>query len=173
MRSQLSNALPPSLPSLPCRATVMPSGGTLATATSGLPTLQVVLAEAAALRLPVGTSGHGTASFCRDMIDAVPAARWDWERQAGLAAGARATGLPARFGGFLQGGLVGGWLCRGAGRGAAFQGCSNGGLQCPAGACIVGGTLRCSCCTSHACEHAPAPTDVSPRKRLHLRCRHH
>ena len=64
--------------------------------------MQVVLAESAALRLPAGASGHTSATFCLDMLSAVPLARWDWEHHA--AASSASGRLPARFGGFLPGG---------------------------------------------------------------------
>ncbi|KAL4457259.1 hypothetical protein ABPG75_012124 [Micractinium tetrahymenae] len=82
------------------RATIAPLSGIpgAAPASSGLTTLQVVVAEAAAMRLPGSASAaHCCTSFCSDMISPVPAARWSWE-QAAAAATAR---LPARFGGFL------------------------------------------------------------------------
>jgi 3-oxoacyl-(acyl-carrier-protein) synthase len=80
------------------RATVTPGG---AIAPGGVPTLQVVLVEAAAQRLPSGACGHSAASFAVDMPAPVPHGRWDWEAHAtsAAAAGSRA---PARFGGFLQ-----------------------------------------------------------------------
>lgn len=88
--------------SLHCRATVAPLPGIPGgvPAGSGLTTLQVVVAEAAAMRL----AGDPPAAHCRtpfgfDMIAPVPVARWSWEQTA-AAATAR---LPARFGGFLPG----------------------------------------------------------------------
>ena len=77
----------------------------------GVTTLQVVLAEAAALRMPDSTESSGCtsmAAYCSDLITPVPAARWDWEQQAAAASLAGDGRLPARFGGFLDGGWVGG-----------------------------------------------------------------
>ena len=79
-----------------CRATV-----TLNSAAAGVPTVQVVLAESAALRLPAGASGHGSTTFGQDMPAPVPLARWDWEHHAG--SGSASGRLPARFGSFLPG----------------------------------------------------------------------
>lgn len=105
-RHSLIKSLLTSHPSLPCRATVTPGG---AVVSGGVPTLQVVLVEAAAQRLPSGSHGHSAASFGVDMPVPVPHGRWDWEAHAdrATAAGSRP---PARFGGFLPGGMLS-WLC--------------------------------------------------------------
>ena len=88
-------------PRLLRRATVTPGG---APAAGGVPTLRIVLVEAAALRLPCGAAGHSasTASFAVDMPGPVPHSRWDWAAQAAAAAAAGVR-MPARFGGFLLG----------------------------------------------------------------------
>ena len=67
-------------PRLLRRATVTPGG---APAAGGVPTLRIVLVEAAALRLPCGAAGHSasTASFAVDMPGPVPHSRWDWAAQ--------------------------------------------------------------------------------------------
>lgn len=78
----------------------MTPGGAIAS--GGVPTLQVVLIEAATQRLLSGSCGHSVASFGVDMPVPVPHSRWDWEAHATHAAAAGSR-PPARFGGFLSG----------------------------------------------------------------------
>ena len=71
--------------------------------------LQVVVVEAAALRIGAGsTASPGIPSispvtFAADRVGLVPLSRWDAEWQAGGTAAAGRATLPARFGSFLEG----------------------------------------------------------------------
>lgn len=93
---------PCTAPTLTRRATATPGG---AVVSGGVPTLQVVLIEAAAQRLPCGDCNHSAASFGVDMPAPVPYGRWDWEAHASRAAAAGSR-PPAHFGGFLPGEVV-------------------------------------------------------------------